>query len=80
MKASDIITRLGAIMTEALGRQATRIKSLEARIAAMEAAAGIEHKASARPLKEGPAQVGEVVSVGSLRFKYMGEGRWRAVA
>jgi hypothetical protein len=59
--------------------QRDRIKELEARIKTLEAAAGIEHKAVSQPLLDEPPQPGEVVTVGDMRFKYLGERRWRAV-
>lgn len=79
-KTSAIVDRISDIVGEAFERQSARVKALEARLATLESAAGIERKALVTARPNAAPRPGEIVSVGNLRFQCVGEGRWRAVA
>lgn len=75
MKTVELIERMGAITTEAFGRLATRIKELEARIAAMEthSAKTLADAYRGSHLLNSQYSRGEIVTRGGALWLAMGE-------
>lgn len=80
----QIATLIGSSLREGLAPLRAKQSALEARIKALEAAAGIEHKSCSCSTEDGPPEVGEVRTVGDMTFKCVevevdGKPRWRCV-